>query len=117
VLRHFLVFWPFSFGKGKRLVVPINNVEHPIKVRGVGMERKWAITALRGRKNLIGSGYVVQAVKDGISEHWAAATLEAEAGGAVARRIGPGWRLTLTDRRLSGRLSALKMRPNTVQKL
>jgi hypothetical protein len=81
------------------------------------MERKWAVTASRGRKHLIGSVYVVKAEKDGVSERWAAATIEAKAVDAVERELGRGWTVTLTDGRLSSRLSALKMRPNTVQKL
>jgi hypothetical protein len=81
------------------------------------MERKWAVTASRGRKHLIGSVYVVKAEKDGVSERWAAATIEAKAVDAVERELGRGSTVTLTDGRLSSRLSALKMRPNTVQKL
>ena len=80
------------------------------------MNRRWAVTDVSGRKHLIGSVYVVRAEKDGLSEHWAAATLEANAVAAVERKLGPGWTVTLTDGRLTSRLSALKMRPNTVQK-
>ena len=37
---------------------------------------------------------------------------------AVEKELGPGWIVTLTDRRLSNqRLSILKMLPNTVRKL
>jgi hypothetical protein len=81
------------------------------------MDRRWAVTGIRRRKHLIGSVYVVRAEKHGVSEHWAAATLEAKAVAAVERKLGQGWIVTLTDGRLTSRLSALKMRPNTVQKL
>jgi len=61
---------------------------------------------------------IVKAKKDGVTEHWAAATLQENAVAAVEKELGPGWTVTLTDRRLaSQRLSMLKMRPNTVRKL
>jgi hypothetical protein len=81
------------------------------------VERKWAVTAVRGRKHLIGCVYVVQAERNGLLEHWAAATLEENAVAAVETELGPGWTVTLTEGRLTSRLSALKMRPNAVQKL
>ena len=67
---------------------------------------------------LVGGIYVVQAKKDDIVEHWAAATIQEKAVAAVEKELGPGWTVTLTNRRLTGhRLSILKMRPNTVRKL
>ena len=81
------------------------------------MERKWAVTAVRGRKHSIGYIYVVRAEKNGHAEHWVAATLQENAVAAVEAELGPEWKITLTERRLHSRLSALKMRPNTVRKL
>jgi len=67
---------------------------------------------------LVGGIYVVQATKDDKTEYWAAATIRENAITAVEKERGPGWTLTLTDRRLTGqRLSKLRMRPNSVQKL
>ena len=67
---------------------------------------------------LVGGISVVEAKKDGVTEHWAAATLWENAVTAVEKELGPEWIVTLTDRRLaSQRLSMLKMRPNTVRKL
>ena len=60
----------------------------------------------------------VKAKKDGVTEYWPAATLQESAVAAVEKEVGPGWIVTLTDRRLTGqRLSILKMGPNTVRKL
>jgi hypothetical protein len=70
------------------------------------------------RRRLVGGIYVVQAMKDDVVEYWAAATLEQNAVAAVEKELGPGWIITLTDRRLTNqRLSILKMLPNTVRKL
>ena len=70
------------------------------------------------RKHLVGGIYVLEARKDGVTEYWAAATLQESAVAAVEKEVGPGWIVTLTDRRLADqRLSILKMRPNTVRKL
>jgi hypothetical protein len=70
------------------------------------------------RKHLIGSIYIVRAERDGLEEHWAAATVQENVIAAVERKLGPEWTVTLTPRRLpSHQLSALKMRPNTVRKL
>jgi hypothetical protein len=70
------------------------------------------------RMRLVGGIYVVQAMKDDVVEYWAAATLEQNAVAAVEKELGPGWIITLTDRRLTNqRLSILKMLPNTVRKL
>ena len=67
---------------------------------------------------LVGGIYVVQAKKDDKIEYWAAATIQEKAAAAVEKELGPGWTVTLTDRRLTGqRLSKLRMRPNSVQKL
>ena len=66
----------------------------------------------------VGGIYVVQASKDGITQYWAAATIREDAVRTVEMELGPGWTVTLTNRRLTGqRLSALKLRPNGVQKL
>ena len=70
------------------------------------------------RRHLVGGIYVLEARKDGVTEYWAAATLQESAVAAVEKEAGPGWIVTLTDRRLADqRLSILKMRPNTVRKL
>jgi hypothetical protein len=70
------------------------------------------------RRVLVGGIYIVRAKKDATVEYWAAATLQENAVAAVERELGPGWIVTLTDRRLTNqRLSILKMLPNTVRKL
>jgi hypothetical protein len=70
------------------------------------------------RNRVSGGIYVVEAMKDGAVEYWAAATLRENAVAAVAKQLGPEWVVTLTDRRLTNqRLSILKMLPNTVRKL
>jgi hypothetical protein len=70
------------------------------------------------RKRLFGGIYVVEAMKDGVVEYWAAATLQENAVAAVAKQLGPEWIVTLTEQRLtSQRLSILRMLPNTVRKL
>ncbi len=67
---------------------------------------------------LVGGIYVVQASKGGVTQYWAAATIQGDAVAAVQRDLGPGWSVTLPNQRLTGqRLSALKLRPNGVQKL
>ena len=69
-------------------------------------------------RHLVGGIYVLEARKDGVTEYWAAATLQENAVAAVEKELGLGWIATLTDRRLTGqRLSMLKMRPNTMRKL
>jgi hypothetical protein len=69
-------------------------------------------------KYSIGGVYVVEAKKDGVTEYWAASTLQQKAVAAVEKELGPGWSVTLTERRLtSHRLSMLKMRPNIARKL
>ena len=69
-------------------------------------------------RHLVGGIYVVEAKKDGITEHWAAATLRENAVAAVEKELGRGWIAILMDHRLaSQQLSTLKMRPNTVRKL
>ena len=75
------------------------------------------MTEVAGRKRLFGNIYVVRAEKNGHAEHWAAATLQENAVAAVEAELGPEWKITLTERRLHSRLSAVKMRPNTVRKL
>jgi hypothetical protein len=69
--------------------------------------------------NALGGGvYVILAKKDTKIEYWAATTIQEKAISAVKKELGPGWTVILTDRRLSSqRLSKLRMRPNTVQKL
>jgi hypothetical protein len=58
------------------------------------------------------------ATKDGKAEYWAASTVRDRAVAAVAKELPVGWTATLTERRLTTqRVAALKMRPNTVQKL
>jgi hypothetical protein len=70
------------------------------------------------RNRVSGGIYVVEATKDGAVEYWAAAPLRENAIAAVAKRLGPEWFVTLTERRLTNqRLSILKMLPNTVRKL
>ena len=67
---------------------------------------------------LAGGIYVLRARKDDKIEYWAAATIQEKAVAAVEKELGPGWTVTLTDRRLTGqRLSKLRMQPNTAQKL
>ena len=69
-------------------------------------------------RHLVGGIYVVEAKKDGVTEHWAAATLRENAVAAVEKELGRGLIAILTDHRLaSQQLSTLKMRPNTVRKL
>ena len=69
-------------------------------------------------RRLVGGIYVVEAKKDGVTEHWAAATLWENAVAAVEKELWPEWTVILTDRRLTNqRLSILKMLPNTVRKL
>jgi hypothetical protein len=70
------------------------------------------------RKHFMGGIYIVRAERDGLAEHWAAATLQENAIAAVGRELGSGWSLTLAEDRLaSSQLLVLKMRPNTVRKL
>jgi hypothetical protein len=51
-------------------------------------------------RHLVGGIYVVEAKKDGVTEHWAAATLRENAVAAVEKELGPGWIAILTDHRL-----------------
>jgi len=65
-----------------------------------------------------GGIYVVAATKDGITEYWAAATPREEAAATVGSQLGPGWKLILTDERLTPEAVAeLKMRANCIRKL
>jgi hypothetical protein len=70
-------------------------------------------------RNRVSRGiYVVEAMKDGAVEYWAAATLRENAVAAVAKQLGSEWIVMLTERRLTNqRPSILKMLPNTVRKL
>jgi hypothetical protein len=43
---------------------------------------------MRGR--LVGGIYIVQAAKDGVTEYWAAVTLQENAVAAVEKELGPG---------------------------
>jgi hypothetical protein len=52
------------------------------------------------RRRLVCGIYIVQAMKDGVTEYWAAATLQENAVAAVEKELGHGWIVTLTDRRL-----------------
>jgi hypothetical protein len=45
----------------------------------------------------VGGIYFVEAKKDGVTEHWAAATLWENAVAAVEKELGPEWIVTLTD--------------------
>jgi hypothetical protein len=66
----------------------------------------------------VGGIYVVQAKMNDQIDYWAAATIKEKAVATVEKELGPGWIVTLTDRRLTGqRASKLRMRPNSVQKL
>jgi hypothetical protein len=70
------------------------------------------------RNRVSGGIYVVEAMRNGAVQYWAAATLRQNAVAAVVEKMGPEWVVTLTKRRLTNqRLSILKMRPNTVRKL
>jgi hypothetical protein len=70
------------------------------------------------RNRVSGGIYVVEAMRNGAVQYWAAATLRQNAVAAVVEKLGPEWVVTLTKRRLTNqRLSILKMRPNTVRKL
>jgi hypothetical protein len=57
------------------------------------------------RRRLVGGIYIVQAAKDGVTEYWAATTLQENAVAAVEKELGPGWTVTLTDRRLTNQPS------------
>jgi hypothetical protein len=70
------------------------------------------------RNVLVGGIYVVRAIKGDQIEYWAAATIREKAVAAVEKELGASWVVTLTDRRLTGqRLSKLRLRPNSVQRL
>jgi len=65
-----------------------------------------------------GGVWVVTATKDRESEYWAAAVPEGQAIEAVRQQVAPGWKLALTQRRLTpAQVVELKMRPNSVRKL
>ena len=52
-------------------------------------------------RHLVGAIYVLEAKKEAVTEFWAAATLQEDAVAAVERELGPGWTVSLTDRRLT----------------
>ena len=65
-----------------------------------------------------GGIWVVTATKDRKSEYWAAAVPESQAIEAVRQQVAPGWKLALTQQRLSpAQIAELEMRPNSVRKL
>jgi hypothetical protein len=65
-----------------------------------------------------GGIYVIQATKDGRIEYWAAAVPRDKAIEAVSEQMAPGWKLVLTERRLTpGKIAALRMRANSVRLL
>jgi hypothetical protein len=62
--------------------------------------------------------YVVAAAKGGETRYWAAAVPQHRALDEVQRRLGPGWRAILTDRRLSPeRIAELRIPSNSVREL
>jgi hypothetical protein len=63
-----------------------------------------------------GGIYVIAATKDGRTEY--CAVLENRAIEAVRDQIGPGWKLSLTTKRLTAaQVAELKMRTNSVRQL
>ncbi len=66
----------------------------------------------------IGGIYVVEATKDAETEHWAAATPESQAAEAVQNMLPPGWKATLTKKRLTlEQASGLRIKGYGVEKL
>jgi len=62
--------------------------------------------------------FIIAAAKDGQTEYWAAATPREDAVAAVQERLPPGWKATLTVRRLPiEEVEALKLHPNGVRQL
>jgi hypothetical protein len=81
----------------------------PFAVATTGHQQQTTLEADM-RSVLVGGIYVVK--KDDETEYWAAATIKERAIAAVEQELGPGWTVTLTDRRLTGqRLSKLRMPP------
>jgi hypothetical protein len=62
--------------------------------------------------------YVVEATKDGRTEHWAVAAHRDDALTIVRGQTTPDWNLVLTERRLTHKQATeLKIMHNTVRKL
>jgi len=62
--------------------------------------------------------YVVAATKGGETRYWAAAVPQHRAVDEVQRQLAHGWRVILTDRRLTPEdIAELKIRSNSVQEL
>ncbi len=62
--------------------------------------------------------YVIAATKGSETRYWAAAVPQHHAVDAVHRQLADGWRVILTDRRLTPeQIAELKIRSNTVQEL
>jgi len=86
---------------------PVDEAVHCSSAKQVSQ----TIAVLHMSWHLVGGVYVVEAKKEAVTEFWAAATLQGKAVAAVEKELGPGWTVTLTDRRLTAhRLSLLKMR-------
>lgn len=65
-----------------------------------------------------GGIHVVEATKEGKTEYWAAAVPESQALDAVRQQVAPGWKLSLTQRRLTtAHVAGLKLRPGGVRQL
>jgi hypothetical protein len=62
--------------------------------------------------------YILIATKDSNIQYWAAATRRKEAVATVRRLLGIGWKVTLTNWRLSPKkVSELELRPDDVRQL
>ena len=111
--------WPLGFNAGAS--EPKSPVRYiPNRKFDDDQERIVCVEEFGGAMGnvLVGGIHVVQAVKDGEPEYWAAATIRQKAVAAVEKELGDGWTVTLTDRRLTGqRLSKLRLTPNSVQRL
>lgn len=65
-----------------------------------------------------GGIHVVAVTRDDKTEYWAVATRESEAVSTVQALLAPGWKASLTNRRLStDQVAALKLRPGGVRQL
>jgi hypothetical protein len=62
------------------------------------------------RAEYAGNLYVVAATKDGKTDYWVASSSREEAVATVQRIVEPGWRVSLTERRISPKqATALKL--------
>jgi hypothetical protein len=69
-------------------------------------------------REYVGIIYAVAASKDGKIEYWVAATGPKEATAAVQLVVGPTWKVTLTNHRLTPtQLAELNLRPDDVHRL